>query len=282
MAGWKTRGANSDTGLTSWSNGDPFDASVLNDIDYDFRTWGANVDAGGFRLANCEGVAGPAGANPLIFYTNGSERVRVLSSGYVGIGTTTPATTLQVSGATSAAPSASTITEPFIVKMSSGLNVGVGSLTSSPYSAWMQASDKLGNTFPLVLNPIGGNVGIGTVTPQAVMSITGASAVYNGSSALTISTGTGASTDETLTFGVHNGDYSWIQAIKQGTGVRALLINPNGGKVGIGVTSPGGSPFSVAGLPSYASNSAAISGGLAAGDCYLVTSSNPRAVAIVF
>jgi outer membrane protein assembly factor BamB len=51
------------------------------------------------------------------------------------------------------------------------------------------------------------------------------------------------------------------------------------GKVGIGTLTPG-SPLAVAGLPIYANNAAAITGGLSAGDFYR-TGANPDAVCVV-
>lgn len=55
-----------------------------------------------------------------------------------------------------------------------------------------------------------------------------------------LATGTGASTDESLIFGVLNGGYSWIQAVKPGTANRDLALNASGGNVGIGTTVPQG------------------------------------------
>lgn len=80
---WKTRGTNG-TGGSSWSNSDPFNASVINDIDDDFRTWGGNVDAGGYSLTNAAGVT----ANVLSAIDTGTGSNRLLvSSGQTG---TTP------------------------------------------------------------------------------------------------------------------------------------------------------------------------------------------------
>lgn len=84
-------------------------------------------------------------------------------------------------------------------------------------------------------------VGIGTTTPLAKTSITGTSSAGDGSDQtgiMQITTGTGANTDNKLLFGVHNSDYSWIQAVQPGNDIRNLAFNPMGGNVGIGTTSP--------------------------------------------
>jgi len=60
----------------------------------------------------------------------------------------------------------------------------------------------------------------------------------SGGSALALTLGTGAITDDQLMFGVHTGDYSWVQAIKPGTAYRNLILQGGGGNVGIGTSSP--------------------------------------------
>src|SRR4051812_25024819 len=82
--------------LNTYISTDAVTDTIMNGIGNDLRTWGGNVDAGGYALANCLSVAGPTGANPLSFNANGSERMRITSAGNVGIGTTTAATKLVV------------------------------------------------------------------------------------------------------------------------------------------------------------------------------------------
>jgi hypothetical protein len=51
-----------------------------------------------------------------------------------------------------------------------------------------------------------------------------------------------AATDESVRFGINTDGtaYGWLQAVKPGTAFRDLILEPLGGKVGIGTTSPGG------------------------------------------
>ncbi len=86
-----------------------------------------------------------------------------------------------------------------------------------------------------------GNVGISTIRPQANLDVVAismpASWAQSGNGAFSIRTSAGA-TGEALMMGVHDGDFSWIQAAKAGTASRYLSLNPVGGNVGIGTTSP--------------------------------------------
>jgi len=74
---------------------------------------------------------------------------------------------------------------------------------------------------------------------------------------------------------------NWIQSIDKASlqTEYPLLLNPNGGNVGVGTKTPG-SKLAAVGLPIYANNAAAITGGLAAGDFYR-TNANPDPVNVV-
>ena len=52
-------------------------------------------------------------------------------------------------------------------------------------------------------------------------------------------TGTGATGDNKLAVGIVDGAYSWIQALQPAVAYRNLVLQPKGGSVGIGVTTPG-------------------------------------------
>ena len=78
-----------------------------------------------------------------------------------------------------------------------------------------------------------GNVGIGTTTPNARLEITGPDAPSSGSGALLV---TGPTTNSRLAIGYNvTGDYAWMQAQHVGTNWMPLLLNPQGGDVGIGL-----------------------------------------------
>jgi hypothetical protein len=105
------------------------------------------------------------------------ERVRVTSAGNVGIGTTTPAAILEVKGTSSNAPANSGTVSTGIARIAvpnvaSSVALDFGIDTND---AWIQAADKtnLATNKPLVLNPNGGNVGIGTTTPTSTLQVAG-------------------------------------------------------------------------------------------------------------
>ncbi len=88
----------------------------------------------------------------------------------VGIGTTAPGLRLDVAGtAGSPASSGTSQTGSFRIGYSGGQStvLDFGAYSGSPYGQWIQATDRtnLSLTYPLLLNPNGGNVGIGTNDP---------------------------------------------------------------------------------------------------------------------
>jgi hypothetical protein len=93
----------------------------------------------------------------------------------LGIGTTTPNSKLQISDFTSGLPPTSgTATRGgFRIVNSSNITFDFGTVAAG--QAWLQVSDvnNYASNFSLLLNPNGGNVGIGTTSPTEKLSIDG-------------------------------------------------------------------------------------------------------------
>ena len=103
-----------------------------------------------------------------------AEKMRIDSAGNVGIGESTPLAALHVAGATSAAPGASVKGNLIVTYPSGDLGLTIGTYNSSPYASWIQSMDTRDSeatTYPLALNPIGGNVGIGVTDPASPLEV---------------------------------------------------------------------------------------------------------------
>lgn len=110
----------------------------------------------------------------LAFFTrNGltfGERLRIKSNGSIGIGTTTPTTAFHLNSAAAGYTTAG----QFLITDSSNTNrhLRLG-YDSSLEAGWIQASKVGTNYQPLLLNPNGANVGVGTTAPAARLDVSG-------------------------------------------------------------------------------------------------------------
>ena len=184
-------------------------------------------------------------------------RLTITNGGNVGIGTTTPSRLLTVEA-----------TSPRALIRNSG-TTGDGYLLFGD-----SASDSVGgirynhttDVFGIRTNGVddrlivdaSGNVGIGTTTPNTRLNIVGtdATGLYTENTAgLTLIAGSG-NTQSLRFYTDDTNSMSAIQSLRRGVAVDALSLNPTGGNVGIGTTSPA-RPLSVQG-------SALVSGNIAA------------------
>jgi hypothetical protein len=123
-------------------------------------------------LVTSAGQVGTITNSPFRFTTNNTERMRIDSSGNVGIGTTAPRTNLHVSGLTGDDdPALGSSVAPFLVTNTAnsyGLNIGV----NNQGDAWLQAQSNTTSTaYDILLSPLGGNVGIGTTSPDRKLDV---------------------------------------------------------------------------------------------------------------
>jgi hypothetical protein len=82
-----------------------------------------------------------------------------------------------------------------------------------------------------------GNVGIGTTSPAVSLHVNSAAAAYSGPGQFHITDS--ANTNRVVRFGYDASlEAGWIQVSKVGTAYEPLLLNPNGGNVGIGTPAP--------------------------------------------
>jgi hypothetical protein len=198
------------------------------------------------------------------FSTAGSEKLRISSAGDVGIGTSSPNQKLHVNGATQLGDiNATTNFNTVALKVvegtvSTGPTLGSGAVgaqavlysngafgmytgVSSTGSTWMQSqrNDAGTSTYNILLNPLGGNVGIGTISPTAIgTNITTLDIKGSSGGGIRIGVGGGKeSTFYTVVGGGYLGTISSIPLYFQTDNSVKATITANG-SFGVGTTTP--------------------------------------------
>ena len=225
--------------------------SYLVNLDYNDGT-----DGGGFFQSGSVGLS--------LFLKNASATQTVqiatagdsyFNGGDVGIGTSSPSSALHVKGGSTSTPSdfsafISNATLRSVVNHSNEYGLYMGYANSSTDACAIQAGRSNGTTDPLLLNPYGDNVGIGTTSPSSKLDVEGTiESTANGQSTPQILLRDSNSTSSTAKITHDNG----VMTISSGnnTSTGALVFskeNTSGafesarfdtsGNLGIGTTSP--------------------------------------------
>jgi hypothetical protein len=186
-------------------------------------------------------------------WTTSGSNIYNSNSGNVGIGTTSPGLKLETYG-TAGAPATSGTTQTGILRLNQGSYYNVldfGSYYTAPYGLWIQGtgSNNLADTYPIILQPNGGNVGIGTTGPLSKLSVGGVgnsrAAIYglaNGTASVYDIGGYFTGTSYGVIGSITSGNAVYGEAT---TGNGAYFTSSSGyglivanGNVGIGTTSP--------------------------------------------
>jgi len=186
------------------------------------------------------------GAANMQFHTwNGSasaERMRISNSGNIGIGTATPRTKAEFSsGLPTSIPTRTNTTNGIAVTDGGAIygRIGVADLSAGGvgYPTYIQAGDWDGASYyNILLNPLGGNVGIGTTSPGYRFQSNGPSGDWSGyfKGSSTSNNSYGLFIDA----GTSSSDSPFM--VRSADGLTTFLRILGNGNVGIGTTDPSG------------------------------------------
>ena len=224
-----------------------------------------NASAGNTTLQN-KAFFGTIGANDAVITTSDTVRMTVASGGNVGIGTDSPTEKLTVYGDSNTSENSPVtfIKHNFTGTHGFGLSISRDNSDIAALALGSNSSNHgivVANNTDLVLSTISsgvinsgmtvktsGNVGIGTTSPETKLKVldtvnyTSPTLGTNSGSFSVIKTDSAADQvgDYGLLMGISGSGWSWLQAQRvDGTATAyALNLQPSGGNVGIGTTSP--------------------------------------------
>ncbi len=174
----------------------------------------------------------------LVSFVDGGSNIKV------GIGTTSPSATLHVNAPATTAPSLTMGASAGQIFENEDLEFAFGLNNASPYNGWMQTRFNGNAARNLAINPLGGNVGIGTNSPKTKLDIYHNADIWHAF--------LGGATSKLLIGGQAGSGGVVLQAGNASTANNAapttfypMLLQRDGGNVGIGTTSPGNTKLDV-------------------------------------
>ena len=216
----------------------------------------------GLQIGN---TSGTGTTRPIRFFTESAERMRIDSSGNVGIGTS-PDARLRVNGTAKIGEGAASNTAKLMVNTASGVGAGI-QLFQDGNESWI--IENPASTTALTFDNSGaermridssGNVGIGTTNPASLLTIQDATPVFEIDSTTTSNTATiqftsSGTVDSKITHVGNTGvmtidsgrNSSWGGKIAFVTDTVERMRIDNSGNVGIGTASPGNFQLNISG-----------------------------------
>jgi hypothetical protein len=169
------------------------------------------------------------------FRVNASERMRITSSGNVGIGTTSPGNTLSIAGGNPTTTTLGTNFGQFGI-FNAGDQYGIQQWVTGSGDGHIQVGriDGSATAYDLILQELGGNVGIGTTSPNALLHV-----YSSGNGEIEVERASGAlfNIQSQASLAAIGTDSNHPLYLKTNGGTRVAITTA--GDVGIGTTSPG-------------------------------------------
>jgi len=159
----------------------------------------------------------------LLFSTNNTERARFDSSGRLGIGTVLPITSLTISGSSLASGELGRLA---VTGNTSAKRLAIGVDSDSTMYSWMQSVESGINFRNLILQPLGGNLGISTASPQTKLHVNGGSLRVDSGGYSLIVLGNDTSTGFHISKETDSSFNIWSGIV--GSGTNRLRIDSNG------------------------------------------------------